>query len=210
VLVRHWGALVHFQHRRRDGGKPLLHGDFSLNVTNSLTARELFERGLDTLTASHDLDEAQLRALLLASDPARFAVTLHHRIAAFHTEHCLYSHLLSRGRDHRTCGRPCESHRVALRDHKDREHPVIVDVGCRNTVFDATLQSSALLAPELLQLGVRRFRVEFVRESRAEAQAALSAYADLLAGRCTSAEAAERAGARLQLGVSSAPMALMR
>jgi len=210
VLVRHWGALVHFQNRRRAGGNPLLHGDFSLNVTNSITARELFERGLDTLTASHDLDEAQLRALLLASDPSRIAVTLHHRIATFHTEHCVYSHLLSRGRDHRTCGRPCESHRIGLRDHKGREHPLIVDVGCRNTVFDATLQSSALLVPELLSLGVRRFRVEFVRESREVAQAALAAYADLLEGRCTGAEAGERALARLHLGVSSAPMALMR
>jgi putative protease len=210
VLVRHWGALVHFQRQRRVGERPLLHGDFSLNVTNSLTARELFERGLDTLTASHDLDEEQLRALLTASDASRFAVTLHHRIATFHTEHCVYSHLLSRGRDHRTCGRPCESHRVALRDHKGHEHPVIVDVGCRNTVFDANLQSSAALVPELLQLGVRRFRVEFVRETRAEARAALAAYADLLAGRVAPKEAAERARARLQMGVSSAPMALMR
>ena len=35
-------------------------GDFSLNVTNSLTAAHLFDWGLDTLTAAHDLDESQL------------------------------------------------------------------------------------------------------------------------------------------------------
>ncbi|MCY3003138.1 MAG: U32 family peptidase [Planctomycetota bacterium] len=210
VLVRHWGALVHFQKHRGSGSGPVLHGDFSLNVTNSITARELFDRGLDTLTAAHDLDEAQLAALLGASDPARFVLSLHHRIATFHTEHCVYSHLLSRGRDHRTCGRPCETHRVALRDHKGREHPVIVDVGCRNTVFDGTLQSSAALVPSLLSLGVRRFRVEFVRESRDEAAVVLEAYRALLAGQCSPAEAAERAGAGLQFGVSHAPMALIR
>ena len=112
VLVRHWGALVHFQHLGAGAARPLLHGDFSLNVTNSITAAELFDRGLDTLTASHDLDRAQLLALLDAAPAERFTIVLHHRIATFHTEHCVYAHLLSEGRDFRTCGRPCEQHEV--------------------------------------------------------------------------------------------------
>jgi uncharacterized membrane protein len=61
VLVRHWGGMVHFA-RQRDAAPDTLaqvriHGDFSLNVTNSMTAHHLFDWGLDTLTASHDLDE---------------------------------------------------------------------------------------------------------------------------------------------------------
>jgi len=207
VLVRHWGALVRFQEER---ARPILHGDFSLNVTNALTASELFARGLDTLTASHDLDEHQLFALLAASQPERFTVVLHHRIATFHTEHCVYSHLLSRGRDYRTCGRPCESHRVSLQDHLGHAHPVIVDVGCRNTVFNAEAQSSAALVPELLGRGVRRFRVEFVREERDEARRILRAYTELLAGKLAPVTAAQRAGARSRVGVSSQPMALMK
>jgi putative protease len=206
VLVRHWGALMRFQDER---SRPVLHGDFSLNVTNSLTAAELFARGLDTLTAAHDLDERQLFALLEASSPERFTLVLHHRIATFHTEHCVYSHLLSRGRDFRTCGRPCESHRVSLRDHLGHEHPVIVDVGCRNTVFNAEVQSAAALVPELLRRGLRRFRVEFVREERDAARAILRAYAELLAGTLTPEAAARRAGARAHVGVSSQPMALL-
>jgi putative protease len=208
VLVRHWGALVHFQ--SRPGTRPELHGDFSLNVTNSITAGELLARGLDTLTASHDLDEAQLFALLDASCPERFTVVLHHRIATFHTEHCVYAHLLSRGRDFRTCGRPCEAHRVALRDPKGEEHPVIVDVACRNTVFNSRAQSSAALVPALLARGVRRFRVEFVRESGDESLRALRAYGDLISGRVDPATAARRAGAERRCGVSSSPMELMR
>ena len=207
VLVRHWGALVRFQEER---ARPILHGDFSLNVTNSLTAAELLARGLDTLTASHDLDEQQLFALLAASQPERFTVVLHHRIATFHTEHCVYSHLLSRGRDHRTCGRPCESHRISLKDHLGHAHPVIVDVGCRNTVFNAEAQSSAALVPELMRRGVRRFRVEFVREERDEARRILRAYTELLAGKLAPATAAQRAGAKSHVGVSSQPMALMK
>jgi hypothetical protein len=39
---------------------------------------------------------------------------------------------------------------------------VIVDVGCRNTVFNGELQSAAALVPEIVARGVRRFRFEFV------------------------------------------------
>jgi putative protease len=206
VLVRHWGALVDFQRRASGAPQPLLHGDFSLNVTNSITAAELFDRGLDTLTAAHDLDRAQLFALLDAVPAERCTVVVHHRIPTFHTEHCVYAHLLSAGRDFRTCGRPCERHEIALRDHQGRSHPVIVDVGCRNTVFNGEVQSAAELVPALLRRGVRRFRVELVRESAAETARVLAAYGDLLAGRIGPAEAIRRAQARAHFGVATAPM----
>ena len=41
------------------------------------------------------------------------------------------AHLLSNGRDHRTCGRPCERHEVSLRDDAGRIHPVLVDAAVR-------------------------------------------------------------------------------
>jgi putative protease len=208
VLVRHFGALVHFA-GLPPAARPVLHGDFSLNVTNSVTAAELLRRGLTTLTASHDLDEAQLDALLERTAADRVVVVLHHRIATFHTEHCVYAHLLSEGRDFRTCGRPCESRSVALRDHRGREHPVIVDVGCRNTVFNAEVQSSASLVPKLIERGVRRFRVEFVRETRAEAARVLAAYGALLRGELTPAAAAADAGATLRTGVANSPMSVL-
>ena len=84
VLVRHWGALMHFLERPAQGERPALHGDFSLNVTNSITAAHLLGLGLDTLTVSHDLDEAQLFALLAHAPAHRLTVALHHHIATFH------------------------------------------------------------------------------------------------------------------------------
>ena len=69
--------------------------------------------------------------------------------------------------------------------------------------------SAAAVVPELLARGVRRFRVEFVRETRAEARAALEAYRDLLAGRIDPREALARTGAASQVGVSPAPMSVM-
>ncbi|HZL85857.1 MAG TPA: DUF3656 domain-containing protein [Candidatus Krumholzibacteria bacterium] len=213
VLVRHWGGMVAFARLRAERPEQLarlrIHGDFSLNVTNSVTAAHLFGWGLDTQTVSHDLDESQLFALLAHVPAERFTVVVHHRIATFHTEHCVYSHLLSNGRDHRTCGRPCEQHEVGLRDHLQQVHPVIVDAGCRNTVFNSKLQSTAKSVPRLLRAGVRRYRVEFVRESRDEAATVLAAYAALLAGRMRPEALLRELGVADQQGVSPSAMQLL-
>src|SRR5690606_32249711 len=180
VLVRSCGSLAYFAKLAADA--PVLHRDFSLNITSSSSAGWALRHGLATVTAAHDLDRDQLFALLAAAPRGRIAVTVHHHIPTFHTEHCVYAHLLSSGRDYRSCGRPCEQHEVALRDRVGLVHPVVVDVGCRNTVFNAQAQSAAALVPELLARGVRRFRVELVRESADEARRVFSAYAQLVAG----------------------------
>ena len=209
VLVRHWGAVAAFSRAPADAKRPILHGDFSLNVTNGLAAAHVLSLGLQTLTASHDLDAVQLDALLDASTPARITIALHHHVPTFHTEHCVYSHLLSHGRDYRTCGRPCEAHAVSLRDRTGDAHPIIVDVGCRNTVFNARAQSAAALVPHLLKRGVRRFRVELVRESEAETRTVLLAYAELLSGRISAQEAVRRVGTHEQFGVTSGTMRVL-
>ncbi len=212
VLVRHWGGLVQFAGLAGEplaGLRPLVHGDFSLNVTNSLTANLLLGMGVDTLTPAHDLDEAQLQGLLAHVPAERLTVTIHHHIATFHTEHCVYAHLLSHGNDWRTCGRPCEAHEVSLRDHKGDEHPVVVDVGCRNTVFNAAAQSAASAVPRLVKQGVRRFRVEFLRETQTEAATVLQAYVDLLQGRIQAGELVRRVGVHEQFGVTLGTMKTM-
>lgn len=209
ILVRHWGALMRFLRARDEGATFALHGDFSLNVTNSLTALHLLGLGLDTITASFDLDEAQLFALLAQVPPGRMAVVVHHRIPTFHTEHCLYSHLLSNGRDFHSCGRPCERHRIAVEDHQQRQHPVIVDVACRNTVFHHEPQQASRWARRLRDDGARRLRIEFVREDARTTRAVLAAWQEFLADSLDAQGLAERTGARGRIGVAQSPMALV-
>ncbi|MBK7074409.1 MAG: U32 family peptidase [Myxococcales bacterium] len=201
VLVRSWAAAAALA-----GRGPALHGDFSLNVTNSVSAGFALGLGLATVTAAHDLDATQLAALLAAAPVGRFAVTVHHHIPSFHTEHCVYAHLLSGGRDYRSCGRPCEAHQVALRDRTGLVHPVVVDVGCRNTVFGAQAQSAAGLVKELVAQGVARLRVEFVREAGADAARVWGAYRDLAASRTSVAEVVKTAAALEQFGVTRGTM----
>jgi len=205
VLVRSWGSLAYFT-QLAEAERPALHGDFSLNVTNSITAGWVLGHGVATQTAAHDLDREQLLALLAVAPRGRIAVTVHHHIPTFHTEHCVYAHLLSTGKDYKTCGRPCEQHEVALRDRVNLVHPVVVDVGCRNTVFNAQAQSAASLVPDLLAAGVRRFRLELVRESASETQRLFEAYTQLVAGAIAPAEAVRRAAVHEQFGVTRGTM----
>jgi putative protease len=100
----------------------------------------------------------------------------------FHMEHCVFCAFLSQGHDYRDCGRPCEKHRVQLRDRVGALHPVKADAGCRNTVFNARAQTGAEYAGRLIRAGVRHFRIEFVEEPGDEVVRTLSRYAALLRG----------------------------
>lgn len=177
-LVRSLGAL-----REAAASDVPCVGDFALNVTNRITASEVLARGLTAFTPSFDLDAAQLAALCASAFGPWAEVVVHHPMPLFHMEHCVIAALLSDGRDHRTCGRPCEHHRVSLRDRAGMDHPVEADVGCRNTVFHAAAQSAASVVPTLRASGVRRFRIELVRETGADVGRVVGAYRALLEGR---------------------------
>ncbi len=206
ILARHLGAVEHFL---RNPHAETVHGDFSLNATNALTARTLLGLGLATLTPAYDLDLAQLLDVAAGVPAGRLEVTLHQHLPLFHNEHCVYSHLLSNGHDYRDCGRPCEKHLVQLRDAGGLEHPVIVDVGCRNTVFNARAQSAAGSLPRLLEAGIRRFRVELVRENAAETERVLRAYAALLTGARSGRQVIAEVGALEKYGVSAGTLAVV-
>jgi putative protease len=183
VLVRSLGALFDLPETKAATPACTYVGDFSLNVSNRLTAAEVLTRGLDVFTPSFDLDGGQLRALLNGALAPFAEVVVHHPMPLFHMEHCLIAAELSQGRDHLTCGRPCERHQVALVDRAGHEHPVEADVGCRNTVFHGAAQSGADLLPALQKQGVRRFRIELLRESAADVARVVGAYRALIEGR---------------------------
>jgi putative protease len=183
ILVRGLGAL----HDGSAGDVPRI-GDASLNVTNAITASLVLSRGLSAFTPSFDLDAAQLTALLSPRLAPFAEVVIHHPMPLFHMEHCAIAALLSEGSDSKTCGRPCDRHKVSLRDRAGLDHPVEADVGCRNTVFHAQAQSAAHVVGALRAAGVRRFRIELVRESAEDVARIVAAYTRLLAGQAAPAE----------------------
>ncbi|MFZ5497386.1 MAG: DUF3656 domain-containing U32 family peptidase [Verrucomicrobiota bacterium] len=208
-LVRNYDHLHWFAGKRR-------RGDFSLNVANPLSAQYFIERhGLERVTASYDLNVAQLEALLQGAPPAWFDITLHQHMPMFHMEHCVFCAFLSAGTDYRNCGRPCDRHDVRLRDRVGAEHLLRADAGCRNTVYNSRAQTGAEFADRLLARGARSFRIEFLNESGDELQRTVGRYRQLLRGEITGAELWREFRLINQLGVTrgqleAAPQALRR
>jgi U32 family peptidase len=188
ILVRSTGLLDALRERAH----PELIGDFSLNAANALTVAELLALGLAVVTPTHDLNGDQVSRLARESGADRIEAIAYQHLPVFHTEHCVFCRFLSNGTSYRDCGRPCESHRVALSDDKGRAHPVMADVGCRNTVFGAEAQEASRHLEAWLDAGIRRFRLEFVHESAEQVTRVTRAFEETLAGRRTPAELGEQ------------------
>ncbi len=201
VLIRNLGALDYF----RTTAQPALRriGDFSLNVANPLTAELLMAEGLERLTVSYDLNAAQVLDLLRAAPPAWFEITLHQHIPMFHMEHCVFAAFLSNGTDYTNCGRPCDTHRVELRDRVGLNHPLKADVGCRNTLFHAQAQSGAAFFDSFRKESPAAFRVELLLEDAAETERILRGYQRLLADKSTGPMIIRELNLRSQLGVTT-------
>ncbi|MBS1835134.1 MAG: U32 family peptidase, partial [Acidobacteria bacterium] len=130
--------------------------------------------------------------LALDVGPNRIEAVIYQHLPVFHTEHCVFCRFLSTGTDFRNCGHPCEKHEVSVRDHKGRAHPVMADVGCRNTVFGAQAQEASKHFDSWIEAGIRDFRLEFVHESADQMRSVTADFQQRLAGKITSAELARR------------------
>jgi putative protease len=182
LLVRSTGLL-----ERLNGGHNLT-GDFSLNAANSITSRELLAQGLKRITPTHDLNAAQITSLAQQIGGASLEVIAYQHLPVFHTEHCVFCRFLSTGTSYKDCGRPCEKHTVSLRDLNGRDHPLVADVGCRNTVFGAEAQEGSAWLDQWRAAGIAHFRLEFAHESAEDVTAITRTFAKTLAGVQSSAQ----------------------
>jgi putative protease len=206
VLVRNLGAMLYFREHA-----PHLEqiADFSLNVANELTADLLRREGFARLVPSYDLSWEQFAALVRRSDPAWYEAVIHQHMPMFHNEFCTFAAFLSTGKDWRDCGRPCDRHKVDLRDRTGALFPVVADVGCRNTVFNAVPQSAAEYVGRMRDLGLRRFRVDLLRETPDQVGPLLDAYRRVIDGRDDGQTTWRQMRALNQLGVTRGTLRLV-
>ncbi len=197
ILVRSAGLLHTLQ-----GEAAELIGDFSLNAANSASAQMFLQMGLTRITPTHDLNAAQIADLAARLPPGQIEVIAYQHLPVFHTEHCVFCRFMSEGTSFRDCGRPCEKHKVALKDSQGREHPVMADVGCRNTVFGAQAQEASRHLETWRRAGVQHFRLEFVHEDAAQLQHVHQAFSRALAGELSQRELAAEIAALAPQGVT--------
>ncbi len=183
ILVRGAGMIEPL----RQAGVDLI-GDFSLNTANAATARIYLELGIQRLTPTHDLNAAQIASLGGAIGAHHLEVIAYQHLPVFHTEHCVFCRFMSTGTTYKDCGRPCEEHRIALKDPQGRQHPVMADVGCRNTVFGAEAQEASAHLELWRNTHIRHFRLEFVHESADQVRRVTRTFQSALKGTITFAE----------------------
>jgi len=200
ILIRNTGASYFFEQERPEGVE--LIGDFSLNIANHKAAQLFLDRGLDRVTASYDLSSEQMIDLLSQSPSEKVEVVIHQHMPMFHTEHCVYCTFLSEGTDFTNCGRPCEEQSISLRDRVGMEHPVRVDTGCRNTVYNAIDQSGAEFLGQFLENGVKTFRIEFLEEKGQRVQEVIRLYRQAFNGEISGTQVWRSLNATNQLGVT--------
>ncbi len=199
ILVRNLAAIEYFKEVAPH--LPLI-GDYSLNIANELTAAIFRDAGLVRVVPSYDLNWRQMSGMLSKFDPGFFECVVHQHMPMFHMEHCVFAATLSNGRDYRDCGRPCETHKVDLKDRMGQPHPLIPDAGCRNTLYNAAAQSAAEFVPRMRDLGIARFRVELLRETAADVASLVEKYRDIVHGHADATAVVRSLRVLNQLGVT--------
>jgi U32 family peptidase len=200
ILARNLGAIKFI---KDFDPEMIIAGDFSLNVSNSMTAEYLMSKGVESLSLSYDLNQDQLIKLVENSEYKNFEVTIHQYMPSFHMEHCVFAAFLSKGKSFRDCGKPCEKHQVELKDQFGNRHFLKADQECRNTMFNATAITASGLIEKLSSLGVSLFRLEFLQEDKAQMKHKLEAYVNLLTGKITTAELQRNLGESEFYGLST-------
>jgi len=93
----------------------------------------------------------------------------------------VFARFLSTGNSFLDCGHPCEHKSVHLRDHTGKDHLVLADQGCRNTVFEGMAQSGLPFLTDLVHSGYGCFRIELVDQPAAAVAPLLEGYRRALA-----------------------------
>jgi putative protease len=197
VLARNLAAIAFC----KEQSIPVI-ADFSLNVANHRSAEWIRSIGAKRVTASYDLNREQILGLIESVPPSWLEVVLHQHMPMFHMEHCVYCAVLSPGTNKTNCGRPCDRHEVKLRDRVGAEHLLEADVACRNTLYNATPQSGAEIASDLIRRNVRWFRIELLDEDPEKSGRTIQLYRKLLSGEVPAREVWRRLHATNRLGVT--------
>jgi len=174
ILARNSTVLQYFT--EKEAREILLIGDFSLNITNRLSANYFLKKGFCRLTLSMDLvydygREQDIQRILdfLKQVPAhQFEMNINYYLPSFYMDFCLFTKYLGNSMNSPDCGFPCKDRPITLMDRKGEMHPVIADQNCRNTMFNGRQKNLFYQknAQNILKTGIKNFRMEFCPDNK--------------------------------------------
>ncbi|MDF2873509.1 MAG: Peptidase family [Sporomusa sp.] len=135
-----------------------LHGDYPLNIYNSVTAKYLSDLGLTSLTLSPELNFAQVE-VLAGKKLAQLECLVHGHLTLMISDYCMPGSFLG-GQDIRNCNQACLRGQYWLKDRMNELFPVATDQFCRMHILNAKELSMLPHVPRLMRAGLSRLRFE--------------------------------------------------
>ncbi|WP_333595063.1 DUF3656 domain-containing U32 family peptidase [Anaerospora hongkongensis] len=155
-----------------------LHGDFSLNVYNSITIDFLAKQGLSSLTLSPELNFTQIENLTARSNTSLECI-VHGHLTMMISEYCAVGSYL--GQLHTgTCNQACLRGQYWLKDRLDEKFPIVTDQYCRMHILNAKELNMAIHVPRFSRIGIKRIRIEAKQDSPQRVGEVTKLYRELL------------------------------
>lgn len=122
-------------------------GDYSLNIFNRYSVKQMLKLGLSSVTISPELNLAQIGdAVKAAALPVEAIV--YGRLPLMASEYCPVGSIKGDFTSRRKCHEACKNDKYRLRDRKGMEFPVLCDrIDCRSTI----LNSNVIFIPDTIE-----------------------------------------------------------
>lgn len=134
-----------------------IHGDYALNIYNSVAIEFLREKGLSSITLSPELTFPQVERLARSSIITECIV--HGHVELMISEYCTMGSYLG-GLDNGKCDQACLRGHYWLMDRKGVKFPLVTDQYCRMHILNSKQLSMIPHIPKFSELGINRIRIE--------------------------------------------------
>lgn len=165
-------------HLLREWSHIPLHGDYPLNVYNSVAANYLGNLGLASLTLSPELNFTQVEEIA-AKELVPIECLVHGYLTLMISDYCMLGSFLG-GHDIKRCNNACLRGQYWLKDRMNELFPVVTDQFCRMHVLNAKELSMLPHVPRLMRSGISRLRFEAKYSSIEEVVRVTRLYRELI------------------------------
>ncbi len=144
-----------------------IYSDIYLNITNSLSASVLINKGVQHIGLSPELSKNNLQDLLINVKKQykvlpTFEYLVYGRIQTMITKHCMIAKELGFERKH--CN-SCKHHQYSLMDRMNYQFPLLTDEDCNVTIYNSKAVHLIDELDNLFKMGIDVARLDFSIES---------------------------------------------